>query len=158
MGRPGTSVAPDSHSLKHMSRLGPLAAVFLLFPAPFALPVGGCAARGVTTEGKEATAQTAPDAELDRIRSAVQAALGTAPPRGYAAIPDGVRLRSIARRDAAIVMDFNAALLGGGTGKVLEDSLHQIFSAASSVRPARPDRVDDYRVLVDGVPLETYLR
>jgi hypothetical protein len=141
-----------------MSRWRRSTAAFLPIPAAFAAVLGGCAARGVTAGSQAPPSQAAADPELDRIRSAVQAALGAAPPRGYAAIPAGVRLRSVVRRDAAIVMDFNAALLGGGTGKVLEDSLHQIFLAASSVRPAVPNRTDDYRVLVDGLPLETYLR
>ena len=144
-----------------MSRLGRSIAAFLLIPAAIAAVMGGCTARGVTAQsqaGQAGATEMVPDPELDRIRSAIQAAIGEAPPRGYEAIPEGVQLRSVARRDAAIVMDFNAALLRGGTGKVLEDSLHQIFSAASSARAAVPNRVDDYRVLVDGLPLETYLR
>ena len=140
-----------------MSRLRRLTAAFVLIPAALAACLGGCASGSVTGDGQPPPAQ-APNGELDRIRSAVEAALAGGPPRGYAAIPEGVRLRSVSRRDAAIVLDFNAALLASGTGRVLEDSLHQIFTAASSVRAAVPDRVDDFRVLVDGLPLETYLR
>jgi hypothetical protein len=141
-----------------MSRLRRSTAAFVLNPTAFAVSLGGCASAGVTGDGQPPPAQAAPNGELDRIRSAVEAALASAPPRGYAPIPKGVRLRSVSRRDAAIVLDFNAALLAAGTGRVLEDSLHQIFTAASSVRAAVPDREDDFRVLVDGLPLETYLR
>jgi hypothetical protein len=99
------------------------------------------------------------DEELRRIRAAVELAIVAPPPRGYAQIPRGVRLRSIERRgDASIVMDFSAQLLAEGTGRVLEDSLHQIFTAASNARQPAADRLDDYQVLVNGVPLETYRR
>jgi hypothetical protein len=116
-------------------------------------------ARGVAvTQSAVAAPPATADGELDRIRTAVEDALAAAPPRGYSAIPTGVRLRSIDRRNGAIVLDFNAALLAGGTGRTLEDSLHQIFTAASNARPAAPNRADAYTVLVDGAPLESYLR
>ena len=146
-----------------MSRWGRLTAVYVLVSASLTAFLGGCTVRSVSGKSQPApvqsgTAPAAADGELDRIRTAVEAALDGAPLPGYAPIPDGVRLRTVARRDSAIVLDFNAALLAGGTGRVLEDSLHQIFTAASRVRPPVANRVDDYRVLVDGLPLETYLR
>ena len=99
------------------------------------------------------------DEELGRMRTAVVGALSSEPPRGYAAIPKSVRLLSITRRDdGAVVLDFSGELLAGGTGRVLEDSLHQIFTAASSARPPAAERVDDYTVLVNGVSLDSYLR
>jgi hypothetical protein len=118
--------------------------------------VVGCAS-GAGTRAVSAPARI--DPELDRIEAAVARALTASPPRGYAAVPPGVRLLSIARGDGrAIVMDFNDALAAQGRGRVLEDALHQVFTAASSVRPAEPRRVDDYRVLIHGVPLDAYLR
>lgn len=126
-----------------------------------ALPLMACG-RGTAAPPATATAAGAggerADVELDRIRAAIEAALAAAPPRGYSAVPAGVRLRSIGRRDGAIVLDFSAALLAGGTGRTLEDSLHQIVMAASNARTADPFRVDAYTVLVDGAPLESYLR
>ena len=110
-----------------------------------------CAHRATSTASATSERE---DAELDRIRSAVARALRAQPPRGYAAIPKGVRLLSIARGDArSVVMDFSAELLTGGTGRVLEDALHQIVTAASSVRAAA--RSHDYRILINGVPLDT---
>ena len=122
------------------------------------LPPMACARGVAAPQGAVAGAQATADGELDRIRAAVEDALAAAPSRGYSAIPKGVQLRSIDRRGGAIVMDFNAALLAGGTGRALEDSLHQIFTAASDARLAAPNRVDAYTVLVDGAPLESYLR
>jgi hypothetical protein len=99
------------------------------------------------------------DEELGRMRTAVVGALSSEPPRGYAAIPKSVRLLSITRRDdGAVVLDFSGELLAGGTGRVLEDSLHQIFTAASSARQPAAERVDDYTVLVNGISLDSYLR
>jgi hypothetical protein len=98
------------------------------------------------------------DSELGRIRSAIVAALAASPPRGYAQIPAGVRLLSVSRETGGrIVMDFSGELLAAGTGRPLEDALHQIFLAASAARTPAAERVDDYRVLVDGTELERYL-
>ena len=124
----------------------------------------GCAERHVSTT---ATATERQDVELGRIGAAVERALVADPPRGYAAVPKGVRLLSVARDDGrAIVLDFTGELLAGGTGRVLEDALHQIVAAASAARVAAaregdnatPGRVDDYRVLINGVSLDSYLR
>ncbi len=99
------------------------------------------------------------DEELGRIRTAVERALTAPPPRGYEAIPRGTRLLSLSRgADRVVVMNFSEALTAGGRGKVLEDALHQIFTAASEVRRDTPNRVDDYRVLIRGVPLDADLR
>jgi spore germination protein GerM len=98
------------------------------------------------------------DPELGRIRASVERALLTAPPGGYAAIPKGVRLLSLSRAGAgAIVMDFSGELAAGGRGKALEDALQQILLAASNARTPTADRVDDYRVLINGVTLDAYL-
>jgi hypothetical protein len=59
--------------------------------------------------------------------------------------------------DAQIVMDFSRDLLSAGTGRPLEDALHQIFFAASAARTPAAGRVDDYKVLVDGTEIERYL-
>ena len=126
------------------------------------LPAAACA----TSASGGGEAPRPDDAELVRIRAAVEAALTAPPARGYAPIPPGVRLLSIARGTASqIVMNFNRELLAGGTGRPLEDALHQILNAASDARTARrgdpgretAGRVDAYRVLVDGTELEKYL-
>ena len=120
-----------------------------------AMTAAECTGRGRAEVASPAEA----DVELGRIRQSVEKALTSSPPTGYARIPDGVRLLSVAReKERAIVMDFSTELLAGGTGRVLEDALHQIFAAASAARLALADRVDDYRVLVNGSALETYLR
>lgn len=83
------------------------------------------------------------DGELDRIARAVEQAL-----------PAGVRLLSVQRRGESIVLDLSDELLAGGRGGELEDALHRVMLAASGARtPPRP-RVEDYRILVNGVPLE----
>ena len=129
--------------------------IFLACAAIAASPVAGCANRGLTA----ASVSPRPaDAELDRIRNSVEKALTARPPGGYAAIPAGVRLLSISRGpNQSVVMNFSGELVSGGTGRVLEDALHQILTAASTARPQTADRIDDYRVLIKGVPLETYL-
>ena len=99
------------------------------------------------------------DEELGRIRGAVERALVAPPPGGYSAVPGGVRLLSVSRTDGgAIALDFSRELLAGGTGRVLEDAVHQILAAASRARPATANRIEDYRVLINGLPLESYLR
>ena len=128
---------------------------FFALAAIAASPVGACANRAVTP-GSVSTVPA--DIELDRIRNSVDKALTAPPPGGYAAIPAGVRLLSISRGpNQSIVMNFSDELVSAGTGRVLEDALHQILMAASTVRPQTVDRIDDYRVLIKGVPLETYL-
>lgn len=114
----------------------------------------GCAV-GASSRGNVAT----PDgSELGRIQAAIVAALAASPPRGYAPIPDGVRLLSISRQTGGrIVIDFSRELLAAGTGRPLEDALHQILLAASAARTPAAGRVDDYRVLVDGTELERYV-
>jgi hypothetical protein len=69
-----------------------------------------------------------------------------------------VRVLSIVRGpEAQIVMDFSRELLAAGTGRSLEDALHQIFLAASAGRTPAAGRVDGYKVLVDGTEIERYL-
>jgi hypothetical protein len=126
--------------------------------------VAACASvqRGAASSAV-AGAQAPDETELGRIQSSVEAALTAEPPRGYARVPRGVRLLALRRTESgAIVLDFSRDLLNGGPGKALEDALHQIFMAASSVRAAAANRVDgyvdDYRVFIDGAALETYLR
>lgn len=98
------------------------------------------------------------DEELGRIEAAVEAALRQEAPRGYSAIPPGVRLLSLTRRGDSIVLDFNKALLTTGGGSNLEDAVHQILTAASSARSSPRPPVEDYTVLIDGTPLESHLR
>ena len=114
----------------------------------------GCAGRDESTNS---VADLRQDEELDRIRAAVERALSSPPPQGYAAVPKGVQLLALGRRDGRIAMNFSRELLAEGTGRVLEDALHQILTAASSARSAGDARTDDYTVLVNGVPLETHL-
>jgi hypothetical protein len=126
--------------------------------ATLAVVLGACAQRPAAA-GPAAGPRVALDGELSRIRAAIETALTAPPPRGYAPIPQGVRLLSVARAgNGAYALDFNRTLLGAGTGRPLEDALHQILAAASSARAAGPDRRDDFRVLIDGAALETYLR
>lgn len=95
--------------------------------------------------------------ELSRIRAAVEKALDADPPRGYEAIPSGVRLLSVTEdANGAIVLNLSGELLTRST-RVIEDSLRQILSAASAAREPRPGRVDEFKVLVNGVMLQSYL-
>jgi hypothetical protein len=113
-----------------------------------------CAARG---QADLPTPADPPADELGRVRAAVEQALVSQPPRGYAAIPPGVRLLSVAE-DAAgtIVLNLSGELLASPL-RVIEDSVRQILLAASSAREPREERVDDFRILVNGVTLESYL-
>lgn len=101
---------------------------------------GGCASGRATTGGVRATVPV--DAELNRIADAVTQVL-----------PAGVRLLSVRRDGESVVLDFSDALLTAAPGGVLEDTLHRVLTAASSSRTSRP-RVEDYRILINGVPLE----
>jgi hypothetical protein len=130
-----------------------------LFRAIVAVVAAGAVVACANRVVDPAVASQPLDEELGRMRTAVVGALSSEPPRGYAAIPKSVRLLSITRRDdGAVVLDFSGELLAGGTGRVLEDSLHQIFTAASSARQPAAERVDDYTVLVNGISLDSYLR
>lgn len=95
--------------------------------------------------------------ELSRIRAAVEKALRADPPRGYAAIPRGVRLLSVRQDDdGGIALNLSGDLLASPT-RVIEDSVRQILMAASDARDPREGRVDEFTVLIDGVTLESYL-
>ena len=96
------------------------------------------------------------DTELVRIRAAVDDALKCG--QGCAPFLIGVRLLSVARAGNTIELDFSKELAAGGTGGVFEDELHRLLVAASSARSSPPPRVEDYRVLIDGVPLESRAR
>lgn len=105
----------------------------------------GCANRAANSAR---SADSRQDVELGRIRVAVEEKL-----------PKGVRLLSITRGNTgSIVMDFSRELLAAGTGPELEDALHQILTAASSVQTSSANGVKDYRVLIDGVALESHVR
>lgn len=69
-----------------------------------------------------------------------------------------VRLLSVARMGGTIVLDFSKELAAAGTGGVFEDELHRLLAAASSARTPPPPRLEDYRVLIDGVPLDRIAR
>lgn len=99
------------------------------------------------------------DEELLRIRTAVETALSSKPPGGYSPIPRGVRLLSITRSSTeSIVLDFSKELLADGTGPALEDAVHQILTAAWVAPRSATAPVAGYEILVNGVPLESYLR
>src|SRR5688572_32911578 len=105
----------------HFARLKGLALALAIVVAPASGT--NCAAVSAPPADRPAAA----DRELGRITAAVQAALTAPPPRGYAPIPPGVRVLSITRGpDAQFVMDFSRHLLSAGTGRPLEDALHQI--------------------------------
>jgi hypothetical protein len=135
-----------------------------LVTALVAASLSACACAGAVNARPEMPAQD--DDELRRVRIAVEASLTAVPPRGYASIPTGVRLLSIARgTDRQIVLNFSRELLAGGTGRTLEDALHQVLAAASRARAVTSDpagapaagRLDDFRVLVDETDLERLL-
>lgn len=137
-----------------MSTLRPAVALLAVLAA-----LDGCASvPQPATSLPPVAGRPAGDEELGRIEAAVDAALRKEPPRGYSAIPPGVRLLSLTRRGNSIVLDFNKALLANGTGADLEEAVHQILTAASSARSSPRPPVEDYTVLIDGTPLEIHLR
>ena len=83
------------------------------------------------------------DPELDSIRVAVERAL-----------PASVQLLSVRRQGESIVLDISEELLVVARGGELEDVLHRLMAAASSVRTQPRPRVEDYRILVNGAPFE----
>jgi hypothetical protein len=101
-----------------------------------AAAASGCA----STPAQESVVEN--DPELVRIHSAVEKAL-----------PAGVSLLAVRRQGDSIVIDMSEQLLAVARGGGLEDALHRVMTAASSARTSRP-RVEDYRILVNGVPLE----
>ena len=109
-----------------------------------ALLINGCASGRVSgTEAATGAAATPnQDVELNRIAKAVTQVL---PPR--------VRLLAVRRQGESIVLDFSDELLTAAPGGELEDTVHRLLTVASSSRVSRP-RVEDYRILVNGVPLE----
>jgi hypothetical protein len=117
------------------------------------LAAPGCATR--PQNGAEAIEVEQAD-ELSRIRAAVERALESDPPRGYEPIPRGVRLLAVTQDEDVIVLNLSAELLTSST-RVIEDAVRQILMAASSARDPRNGRVDEFRVLVNGVTLESYL-
>jgi hypothetical protein len=92
------------------------------------------------------------DGELVRIQEAVETALACAP--RCAEFTGGVKLLSVSRAGNTIVLDFSGELLSAGTGGAFEDEVHRLIAAASSARSAPRPAVEDYRILVKGVPLD----
>ncbi|MEW6321701.1 MAG: hypothetical protein AB1635_11530 [Acidobacteriota bacterium] len=88
---------------------------------------------------------------------AVESALSAPPPKGYAGIPKGVRLLGISQ-DAAgpLVLNFSQELIASGTGPPLEDALHRVLTVAADAYDGSSDL--EFRVLIEGRPLEEYLR
>jgi hypothetical protein len=114
----------------------------------------GCAAREEATQPPADLGQTD---ELSRIRVAVERALVADPPRGYERIPSGLRLLAIGRDSTGtIALNFSGELLIAPT-RVIEDSLRQILMAASSALEPLDGRPADFKVLVNGAALESYL-
>lgn len=106
-----------------------------------AMLVAACASPGVQTP--TTVLQPPGDRELDGIAAAVTKEL-----------PTGVRLLSVRRQDASIVLDLSDELLAVRRGGELEDTLHRLLAAASSARSLPRPPVEDYRILINGVPLE----
>ena len=120
---------------------------------PALVAVQGCATVPKSTD--VAPAAKPADVELVRIRAAVDDALQCG--RRCAPFLAHVRLLSVERVGGTIVLDFSRELAAAGTGGVFEDELHRLLAAASSARTLLP-RLEDYRVLVDGVPLDKIAR
>ena len=76
-------------------------ACWALVMAAMATTLASCGWR----QAPSGTVSPAPDGELGRIHAAVERALDAEPPRGYAAIPPGVRLLGVARDGDAVVID-----------------------------------------------------
>ena len=136
--RTGISVAAQP------ALMSPTCAAVLL---PALIAVQGCGAR----TAEVADPPTA-DRELVRIEQAVGTALACAP--SCPPFVSQTKLLSVSRAGNAIVMDFSGELLSGGTGGVLEDELHRLLAAASSARSTPRPAVEDYRILITGVPLD----
>ena len=92
------------------------------------------------------------DGELVRIQEAVEHALACAP--RCADFIGGVKLLSVSRAGNTIVLDFSGELLAAGTGGTFEEEIHRLITAASSARSSPRPAVEDYRILVKGVPLD----
>ncbi len=121
---------------------------------PALVAVQGCATVPGPTD--VAPAAKPADVELVRIRAAVHDALQCG--RGCAPFLLNVRLLSVERVGDTIVLDFSKELVAAGTGGAFEDELHRLLAAASSSRTPPLPRREDYRVLVDGVPLDKIAR
>lgn len=93
--------------------------------------------------------------EEQAIAAEVNKALSGPTPMGYAPIPPATRLLSVRVQGTTVTFDFSKALLSNGTGAQLEDAIHQIFVKVGNVT-GRSER--NYRVLVEGVPLEQLLK
>ena len=106
-----------------------------------AVLVTGCASTGAPDTA--AVFREQQDGELDGIAASVGKVL-----------PADVRLLSVRRDVNTIVLDFSDELLAVARGAELEDTLHRLMGAASSARTSPRPRVEDYRILINGVPLE----
>jgi hypothetical protein len=93
--------------------------------------------------------------EEARIAASVQKTLASRPPAGYAAIPNGTALLSARIDGNKILLDFNKALLGNGTGARLEDAIRQITNPLGELTPQI--KSPDYRILIEGKPLTEFL-
>ena len=116
-------------------------------------PMLACTNRPVTP----ATVTPQTDEELHRIAEGVNQALTSKPPRGYEAIPKGVRLLGVDRKqDGSITLNFSEELLAPTDDRRLEDAVHQILTAAAEARGPQTDGAATFRVLINGVTLEAY--
>lgn len=90
-----------------------------------------------------------------RIKAAVEEILSSPPPVGYTPIPPGVRILGVQVEDNKITINLSKELLLEGTGPIMEDAIHQILSPLSDVVPEIKN--GDYRILIEGIPLNEYL-
>ena len=91
----------------------------------------------------------------ERIRAAIEKTLSSQAPVGYAQIPHGVQVLDVQVDNNKITINLSKELLSRGTGSVMEDAIHQILSPLSDVVPEIKN--GDYRILIEGIPLNEYL-
>lgn len=104
---------------------------------------------------KQRLGQLQPVAARDiAISSAVSEALVRPTAPGYAPVPHGVRLLSLRAEGPVITLNFSDELIANGTGAALEDALHQIFVTIDT--RLSYEQPIEYRVLINGRPLEQY--
>jgi len=90
------------------------------------------------------------------IRRVVNEALVEAPPDGYARIPVNVRLLSVQKKKGVLILNFSKELVSNSRAE-LEDAIHQILTRINNLESGSL-KISTYRILIEGRPLEGFLR
>jgi hypothetical protein len=98
---------------------------------------------------------TPPQSREAKIAAAIERAIASPAPAGYAPIPAGTKLLGVDVIGSKIRLNFTKALLLNGTGRKLEDAVKQLTNPISDLTADIANV--EYQLLIEGKPLAEVL-